>query len=106
MKECTNALDDFSVVGLPATQLGTVLEDRVNSFLHNNGIATGEITIRMVSNTDKILDTRSGVKNRSVIIICMFVCVSVCVYMHLSVCLSDLFGLKITYAISVVKVWK
>ena len=64
MKECTNTLDDFSVVGLPTTRLGTFLEDRVNSFLHNNSVAAGEITIRMVSNTDKILDTRSGMKNR------------------------------------------
>ena len=64
MKECTNALDDFSVVGLPTTRLDTFLEDRVNSFLRNNSIASGEITIRMVSNTDKILDTRSGMKNR------------------------------------------
>ena len=64
MKECTNALDDFSVVGLATTRLGTFLEDRVNSFLHNNSVAAGEITIRMVSNTDKILDTRSGMKNR------------------------------------------
>ena len=45
----------------------------MNSFLHKNGIVTGEITIRMVSNTDKIFETKLGMKNRSV-----FVCF--CVY--------------------------
>ena len=48
----------------------------MNSFLHNNGVASGEITIRMVSNTDKILETRSGMKNRSVFVhpcACVFV---------------------------------
>ena len=39
----------------------------MNTFLHDNGVVTGEVTIRMVSNTDKVLETRSGVKNRSVI---------------------------------------
>ena len=38
----------------------------MNCFLHNKGVITGKITIRMVSNTDKILETRSGMRNRSV----------------------------------------
>ena len=47
----------------------------MNSFLHKNGVVTGEITIRMLSNTDKIFETRLGMENRSV-----FVCFCVCVF--------------------------
>ena len=38
----------------------------MNNFLRSNGVNTGEVTIRVVSNTDKILKTRSGMKNRLV----------------------------------------
>ena len=60
-------LAKISVVGLPITRLGTFLEDRVNKYLHSNGINTGEVAIRMVSNADKILETRPGMKHRLVI---------------------------------------
>ena len=66
--------------------MGTFLEDRVNSFLHNNGVVTGEVTIRMVSNTDKFLETRSGMRNRSVL------CLSVFVIMRLCVCVCTCIG--------------
>ena len=46
----------------------------MNNFLRSSGISTGEVTIRMVSNTDKILETRSGMKNRLVLISSVCVC--------------------------------
>ena len=76
MNVAKNALGDFSVVGLSTTRLSRFLEDRVNCFLHNNGVITGDITIRMVSNTVKIFETRLGMKNRSVLVhpcACVFV---------------------------------
>ena len=63
---CTSWISNDFSIGLPTTRLGTFLEDRVNTFLRNNGVTTGEVTIRMVLNTDKVLETRSGMKNRSV----------------------------------------
>ena len=41
--------------GLAPTRLGTFLEDRVNNFLRQSNVSTGEITIRLVSNIDKTL---------------------------------------------------
>ncbi|XP_065885068.1 CREB-binding protein-like isoform X2 [Dysidea avara] len=54
----------FSAKRLAPTRLGTFLEDRVNNFLHQANVTTGEITIRLVSNTEKTLETRSGMNNR------------------------------------------
>ncbi len=50
----------FISPGLPTTRLSTFLEDRVNSFLRNVGSNAGEVTIRVVSASDKVLETRPG----------------------------------------------
>ena len=34
----------------------------MNTFLCNNGVATGEVTIQIVLNTDKVLETRLDMK--------------------------------------------
>ena len=49
--------------GLPTTKLGNFLEDRVNSYLRNDA-DVGKVTIRVVSSSDKILDTRFGMRER------------------------------------------
>ena len=65
----------------------------MNNFLRTKGITTGEVTIRMVSNIDKILETRLGMKNRlvpncfaCVCVVCVCACVCVRAYMFVCVC--------------------
>ena len=48
------------LLGLPTTKLGNFLEEKVNSFLRNAGCDAGEVTIRVVSSCNKVLDTRPG----------------------------------------------
>lgn len=53
--------------GLPTTKLATFLEDRINNFLHKvcgNHETAGHITIRVVSSSDKTLETRMLMKER------------------------------------------
>ena len=45
--------------GLPTTKLGSFLEERVNTFLRQAG-TDAEVTIRVVSSSNKFLDTRLG----------------------------------------------
>ena len=59
--------DEFTItfvisflVGLPTTKLGNYLQERVNNYLRNVGADAGEVTIRVVSSSDKVLDTRPG----------------------------------------------
>ena len=48
-------------IGLPPTRLGSFLEERVNNFLHHQVNADGaQVTIRVVSSSNKFLDTRLG----------------------------------------------
>lgn len=53
----------FYTAGLPTTKLSSFLEDRVNSFLQNE-LDVGKVTIRVVSSSDKVLDTRMGMRER------------------------------------------
>ena len=46
--------------GLPSTKLGSFLEERVNSFLRTHNVPGAEVTIRVVSSSNKLLDTRLG----------------------------------------------
>ena len=46
---------DFS--GLPTTKLGSFLEECVNSFLRTANVPGAEVTIRVVSSSNKLLDS-------------------------------------------------
>ena len=49
---------------LPTTQLGTHLEKRVNHFLQSSGSGAGEVTIRVVSSSSKIIETKLGMREK------------------------------------------
>ena len=55
------------IAGLPTTKLATFLEDRINTYLHSVNAelqGAGRITIRVVSSSDKTLETRMLMKER------------------------------------------
>lgn len=47
-------------IGLPLTKLGNFLEERVNTFLRQVNADGAEVIIRVVSSSNKFLDTRPG----------------------------------------------
>lgn len=52
-------------VGLPQTKLGNYLETRVNDFIkRQNHPESGEVTIRMVHVSDKVVEVKPGMKSR------------------------------------------
>lgn len=52
-------------VGLPQTKLGSYLETRVNDFIkRQNHPESGEVTIRMVHVSDKVVEVKPGMKSR------------------------------------------
>lgn len=51
---------------LPQTKLGTFIENRVNNFLRKKDCGAGEVFIRVVSSSDKIVEVKPGMKQRSV----------------------------------------
>ena len=48
--------------GLPQTKLGTYLENRVNQFLKRKDAGAGEVTIRVLSSSEKMVEVRPGMK--------------------------------------------
>lgn len=63
----------FSLAGLPATRLGTFLENRVNDFLRRqNHPEAGEVTVRVVHASDKTVEVKPGMKARYVLSISGF----------------------------------
>lgn len=52
--------------GLPNTKLGIYLENRVNNFLKNKDAGAGEVTIRVLSSSDKSVEVKQGMKSRYV----------------------------------------
>ena len=50
--------------GLPQTKLGTYLETRVNSFLKKKDSGAGEVTIRVLASSRKVVEVKSGMKAR------------------------------------------
>jgi len=48
--------------GLPQTKLGTYLENRVNSFLKRKDAGAGEVTIRVLCSSEKVVEVRPGMK--------------------------------------------
>ena len=51
-------------IGLPTTKLGTYLENRVNSFLKKKDAGAGEVTIRVLSSSDKLVEIKNGMRSR------------------------------------------
>ena len=51
-------------IGLPTTKLGTYLENRINSFLKKKDAGAGEVTIRVLSSSDKVVEVKNGMKAR------------------------------------------
>ncbi|CAG0896189.1 unnamed protein product [Cyprideis torosa] len=49
---------------LPCTKLGTYIETRVNNYLKKKEAGAGEVTIRVVSSSDKIVDVKPGMKSK------------------------------------------
>lgn len=59
--------------GLPQTKLGNFLETRVNEFLKRQSHPeTGDVTIRVVHVSDKMVEVKPGMKSRWVISICLY----------------------------------
>lgn len=53
--------------GLPATRLGTFLENRVNEFLRRqNHPESGEVIVRVVHTSEKTVEVKPGMKARYV----------------------------------------
>ncbi|XP_019854901.1 PREDICTED: uncharacterized protein LOC100636542 [Amphimedon queenslandica] len=71
--QCSNCLQSlktsradnrFVAKRLPTTKLGLFLEERVNSFLKAANVPEAEVTIRVLSSSNKLLDTGSGMMDR------------------------------------------
>lgn len=55
----------FLPSGLPQTKLGNYLETRLNDFLkRQNHPESGEVTIRVVHVSDKVVEVKPGMKSR------------------------------------------
>lgn len=55
----------LSHTGLPQTKLGSFLETRVNDFLkRQNHLESGEVSIRVVHVSDKVVEVKPGMKSR------------------------------------------
>lgn len=51
--------------GLQTTRLGTYIEDRVNKYLkRQNHPEAGEVFVRVVASSDKMVDVKPGMKSR------------------------------------------
>ena len=57
-------MQKYLVIGLPSSQLASYLESRVNSFLRANEPSAGEVTIRVVSSSDKSVETKQMMKDK------------------------------------------
>lgn len=57
----------FIFLGLPTSKLGNFIEGRVNDFLKRKpDVKAGEVTIRVLSSSDKCVEVKPGMKNRYV----------------------------------------
>lgn len=54
----------ISLLGLPQTKLGAYLESRVNSFLKKKDAGAGEVTIRVLASSEKVVEVKAGMKTR------------------------------------------
>ncbi|ODN03688.1 CREB-binding protein, partial [Orchesella cincta] len=56
----------FTAKRLPTTKLGTYIETRVNNFLKKKEAGAGEVYIRVVSSSEKVVEVKPGMRNRFV----------------------------------------
>ncbi|PSN48638.1 hypothetical protein C0J52_12712 [Blattella germanica] len=56
----------FNAKRLPVTKLGAYIEARVNNFLKKKEAGAGEVAIRVVASSDKIVEVKPGMRNRFV----------------------------------------
>ncbi|XP_011493407.2 CREB-binding protein [Aedes aegypti] len=56
----------FNAKRLPTSKLGTYIETRVNNFLKKKEAGAGEVHIRVVSSSDKIVEVKPGMRSRFV----------------------------------------
>ena len=72
---CDNCLDKknqkrkpnkFNAKSLPTSKLGSYIETRVNNFLKEKEACAGEVYIRVVSSSDRILEVKPGMRSRFV----------------------------------------
>lgn len=54
----------FNAKRLPITKLGVYIETRVNNFLKKKEAGAGEVHIRVVSSSDKIVEVKPGMRSR------------------------------------------
>ncbi|TNM96671.1 hypothetical protein fugu_014827 [Takifugu bimaculatus] len=67
MSNKTRKENKYSAKRLPQTKLGSYLETRVNDFIkRQNHPESGEVTIRMVHVSDKVVEVKPGMKSRFV----------------------------------------
>ena len=51
-------------LGLPQSNLGRLIENRVNDFLKKQNSDAGYVTIRIVSSVDKVVEVKQLMKSR------------------------------------------
>uniref|UniRef100_A0A1B6BX87 histone acetyltransferase n=1 Tax=Clastoptera arizonana TaxID=38151 RepID=A0A1B6BX87_9HEMI len=56
----------FNAKRLPVTKLGSYIEARVNNFLKKKEAGAGEVAIRVVASSDKIVEVKPGMRNKFV----------------------------------------
>lgn len=56
----------YNAKKLPTTKLGTYIETRVNNFLKKKESGAGEVTVRVVSSSEKVVEVKPGMKSRQV----------------------------------------
>ena len=56
----------FTAKKLPPTKLGSYIETRVNNFLKKKEAGAGDVSIRVVSSSEKIVEVKPGMRSRFV----------------------------------------
>ncbi|XP_057659426.1 CREB-binding protein isoform X6 [Diorhabda carinulata] len=56
----------FTAKRLPTTNLGTYIENRVNIFLKKKEAGAGEVSIRVVSSSEKVVEVKPGMRGKFV----------------------------------------
>lgn len=65
-KDAKRKENKFNAKRLPTTKLGIYIETRVNNFLKKKEAGAGEVHIRVVSSSDKMVEVKPGMRSRFV----------------------------------------